>query len=45
MTLKWRFFIDGQALANFINNNNIKKENIQKICITQCDHFELFYWK
>ena len=45
MTLEWKFFTKGSALANFINENNIKKENIQKICITRFDHFELFYWK
>lgn len=45
MKLKSRYFIDEYDLVRFVNENNIKKENIQGICSLDGYHYKLFYWE
>lgn len=45
MKLKWKYFIDAYDLIRFIKENNIKREDIQQICLKTNDSYELFYWE
>ena len=45
MKLQSRYFIDEYQLVCFVNENNIKKENIQGICSLDGYHYTLFYWE
>ena len=45
MKLKWEWFSDVYKLMRFIKENNIKREDIQQICLRSNDSYELFYWE
>lgn len=47
MKLKYKFFDSEFDMVCFINDNNIKKDNIQGIFIDGCKYktFKLFYWE
>lgn len=45
MKLKWKWFSDVYKLMRFIKENNIKREDIQQICLRSSDSYELFYWE
>ena len=43
--LKTKYFIDEYELKRFVNENNMRKENIQEICSLDGYHYMLFYWE
>lgn len=45
MELEWELFSAPYEMANFIKENNIKRENIQAVFLNSSDDYELFYWK
>lgn len=44
MVLKSKHCFTREELVRFVNDNNIKKENIQQIINVETSHYVIFYW-
>lgn len=45
MELKWKFFLKGHDVTEYINKYRIKRENILSILVGDSGGYELFYWE